>query len=54
LVIDQEDARAHLPQCVTEAIFQWNTRKNANGVRMVDTIKGAERRRLKHREPSRD
>jgi transposase-like protein len=42
----------HLEKYVTEFAFRWNTRKAADGVRMVEAIKGAEGRRLMYREPT--
>lgn len=42
----------HLHRYVTEAVFRWNSRKNADGVRMVAVIRGAEGRRLKYHSPA--
>jgi transposase-like protein len=41
----------HLHRYVTETMFRWNTRKMADGVRMVAVIKGAEGKRLMYRQP---
>ncbi len=36
----------HLHRYVAETMFRWNTRKNADGIRMVAIIRGAEGKRL--------
>lgn len=41
----------HLSRYVDEVAFRWNSRKVADGVRMVETIRGAEGKRLMYREP---
>ncbi|MEK6261690.1 MAG: IS1595 family transposase [Planctomycetota bacterium] len=44
-------SRKHLARYVTEAAFKYNSRRMADGSRMVAAIKGAEGRRLMYRQP---
>ena len=40
----------HLGRYVDEAVFRWNSRRSADGVRMVAAIRGAEGKRLMYRQ----